>query len=476
MTGLLSKKAISLRKVKSYIFTIMENSLFKTLYVKIHENAEKYYSSVLGTEMHEKFIHDIPDAHLFFKNTDFLSVVSKEEEQLIAALAMAPLFFTHLLERMKIIHTEYSFSELMGGKKNASTGHFQPTVRTALFVLAGTDTAKRIAIIKNSLAPDSPLFRFNILKPLHVDPLVEDDVLECTPEFIYKITSENKEEYQYTYSSAFPATLYTTNETWDDLCLNTRESIDLDEVQSWLKNYQALKNHPLLGKSHKGYKALFYGPPGTGKTISVGLLAKDVKMPVYRIDLSQIVSKWVGETEKNLKYIFDLASNKNWILFFDEGDALFGKRTDNSSANDRYGNQEIAYLLQRMEEFEGIIFLCTNKATNMDDAFKRRFNSRVEFSLPRKEESFMIWKKYVSGLDTVLTDSDLKKIVEKLEVSGASIKNFCKWMTILQYENLHKKSEDLENSGPIDKPRFLTLLNRYFTRYEGKSLDERYFI
>ena len=109
-----------------------------------------------------------------------------------------------------------------------------------------------------------------------------------------------------------------------------------------------------------GYRTLFYGPPGTGKTLCATLIGKKNGMDVYRIDLSMIVSKYIGETEKNLANVFDQAENRNWILFFDEADALFGKRTSTNTSNDRHSNQEIAYLLQRIEDFPGTVVLATN--------------------------------------------------------------------------------------------------------------------
>ncbi|MFM8489056.1 MAG: ATP-binding protein, partial [Bacteroidota bacterium] len=107
-----------------------------------------------------------------------------------------------------------------------------------------------------------------------------------------------------------------------------------------------------------------YGPPGTGKSLTAALIGKEVKREVFRIDLSQVVSKYIGETEKNLAGVFDRASNSQWILFFDEADALFGKRSDTKDAKDRYANQEVAYLLQRIEEYAGVVILATNLKSN----------------------------------------------------------------------------------------------------------------
>src|ERR1044071_9620636 len=119
----------------------------------------------------------------------------------------------------------------------------------------------------------------------------------------------------------------------------------------------------------RGYKALFYGPSGTGKTLTATLLGKQFDRDVYRVDLSQVVSKYIGETEKNLEKIFTRAENRNWILFFDEADALFGKRSNVQSAHDKYANQEVSYLLQRVEDYNGLLILASNFKNNIDEAF-----------------------------------------------------------------------------------------------------------
>ena len=458
---------------KSTFFMLQSD--FLLLNNRISESIKKNFTEEALHELSESNIQNMLQTENGSVSTPQLLERLSEPDRIIAALVLSRYLCPIILNKFRTVQLSYPDNQIIGGRVTEAEKYFQPTVRTALFTLGGTDYGQHLAILHESFRPDSPLFANNILKPLGVDPYMEDAVLECSPEFIYQVVTGGAQEYQYTYHSGFPASLYTTRETWDDLCLNSRETIDLMEVQAWLKNHKRLSENHLLGKSHKGYKALFYGPPGTGKTVSVGLLSRDIGAPVYRIDLSQIISKWVGETEKNLKYIFDLAINKNWVLFFDEGDALFGKRSEQSGANDRYGNQEIAYLLQRMEEHDGILFLCTNKATNMDEAFKRRFNSRVEFFLPRKEESLAIWQKYTSELNLNLEEKDIRKIIDKLQVSGASIKNFCKWMKILQYENLDKTPEQVAANTPISKHQFLELLNKYFSRYEAQSLDPRLF-
>ena len=138
--------------------------------------------------------------------------------------------------------------------------------------------------------------------------------------------------------------------------------------------------------------ALFTGPPGTGKTMAAEVMAHELGLDLYKIDLSSVVSKYIGETEKNLSRIFHEAETSNAILFFDEADALFGKRTQVSDAHDRYANIETSYLLQKMEEYEGVVILATNLRENMDEAFTRRIRFIVEFPFPDAGSRMEIWK------------------------------------------------------------------------------------
>ena len=141
----------------------------------------------------------------------------------------------------------------------------------------------------------------------------------------------------------------------------------------------------------KGVSALFTGPSGTGKTMAAEILANELGLDLYKIDLSSVVSKWIGETEKNLDRIFTAAENANAILFFDEADALFGKRSEVRDSHDRYANVEISYLLQKMEEYEGIAILATNLRANLDEAFVRRLAFTVQFPFPDEESRRRIW-------------------------------------------------------------------------------------
>ena len=186
--------------------------------------------------------------------------------------------------------------------------------------------------------------------------------------------------------------------------------------------------------SHKikpGYRSLFYGPPGTGKSLTACLLGNTFNMDVYRIDLSLVVSKYIGETEKNLSQVFDRAIHQQWILFFDEADALFGKRTPTSSSNDRYANQEVAYLLQRVEDFPGVVILATNLKANIDEAFARRFQSMVYFSMPGPEQRLRIWQQSFPGHIALEEKLDLEDVARKYEMTGGTIINVVRYSCLM---------------------------------------------
>jgi SpoVK/Ycf46/Vps4 family AAA+-type ATPase len=189
-----------------------------------------------------------------------------------------------------------------------------------------------------------------------------------------------------------------------------------------------------------------------------------VDIDVYRIDLSMVISKFIGETEKNLSRVFDRAENKDWILFFDEADALFGKRTEISDAHDRYANQEISYLLQRVEDFPGTVLLATNLKTNLDDAFMRRFQSVIHFPMPGKEERFRIWSTAMPSGVKLARDVNLEDVAGEFELSGASIVNTIQYCLLMSLE-----TNDGTSDGTIDRNLIIRGIRKELQK-EGKTL------
>ncbi|MEP0873408.1 AAA family ATPase [Trichocoleus desertorum AS-A10] len=214
--------------------------------------------------------------------------------------------------------------------------------------------------------------------------------------------------------------------TWDDIVLRPDQLTQLQELCNQAKYRQLVyeewgfEQKLSLGK---GVNALFSGLPGTGKTMAAEVIANELQLDLYRIDLSQIVSKYIGETEKNLDRIFTAAASSNAILLFDEADALFGKRSEVQDAHDRYANIEVGYLLQKMEEYEGIAILTTNLRSSIDDAFVRRLQFIIDFPLPNQQERFQIWQQVWPQKLPKQEDLDFELLARQFEITGACIRN-----------------------------------------------------
>lgn len=171
-----------------------------------------------------------------------------------------------------------------------------------------------------------------------------------------------------------------------------------------------------------GVSILLYGPPGTGKTMAAQVIANELSLPLYRVDIFQISSKYIGETEKNLGVIFDAAAKANVILFFDEADALFSKRTSVGDSHDKYANSETAYLLQKIEEYDGMSILSTNYYNNFDDAFVRRITYSVHLQQPDKETRYTLWTTILPKTAKIDKNVDFKFLADKFDLSGSNIK------------------------------------------------------
>jgi len=214
--------------------------------------------------------------------------------------------------------------------------------------------------------------------------------------------------------------------TWDDIILPADQMLQLREIcaQAEYRNVVygrwGFERKLSLGK---GLNILFCGPPGTGKTMAAEVIARELHLDLYRIDLSQVVSKYIGESEKNLDRIFTAAESSNAILFFDEADALFGKRSEVRDSHDRYANLEISYLLQKMEEYRGTSILATNLRQNLDEAFMRRLQAVVEFPFPDEEYRARIWKNVYPKEAPVAGDVNFAVLGQKIQLAGGNIKN-----------------------------------------------------
>ena len=359
--------------------------------------------------------------------TEFISksigIKLGKEEELICLIALLPYlipgYFDSVVSR---IFPEGTELQELGGVKGISHRGFIPTGETAVFLIAGNDLNLKMRAMQ-FFNPDHVFAKKNILRLESTNEgephlsgriVLNSDVLE---KLLFKGVSRPK------LSTEFPAKYITTQLEWSNLVINETTMVEVETIRNWIAYHESMINEwDLKHKFKEGYKALFYGPPGTGKTFTATLLGKQFNRDVYRIDLSQVVSKYIGETEKNLEKIFQKAEDKNWILFFDEADALFGKRTSVSSAHDRYANQETSYLLQRIEDFNGLVILASNNKANIDQAFLRRFNAIVHFPIPDPVERLHLWKIYLPA-NRSLADDELQTIAEKYEVTGSTILN-----------------------------------------------------
>lgn len=369
-----------------------------------------------------------PDINLT-RNGDYLSSFLTEhtitvQEYALLVIAMAPHIQPNFFESIiqQYLPQGGDFAE-MGGVKGANYRGMLPTGETAQFILGGDLLGTRLHIQK-LLTQDSALIKENILSIEEVkegEPVMSGRLI-LSAEWLNRLLTG--EELAPRFSGDFPAKKIATNMQWDDLVLNGYTLSIINDIKIWLQHNNAIMHDDVLkNKVKPGYRVLFHGPPGTGKTLTATLLGRQFDRDVYRVDLSQIVSKYIGETEKNLEKVFTKAINKNWILFFDEADALFGKRTNVQSSHDRYANQEVSYLLQRIEDFPGLLILASNFKSNMDEAFLRRFQTVVHFAAPNVTERLRLWEKTMPASLQLEDALNLPAISEKYELTGAAILN-----------------------------------------------------
>jgi ATPase family associated with various cellular activities (AAA) len=213
---------------------------------------------------------------------------------------------------------------------------------------------------------------------------------------------------------------------WDDLVLPERQRELLQSISAYLRHRDRVLSDWGYEKAvarTQGLKVLFAGESGTGKTMAAQVLAAELGLEIFRVDLATIVSKYIGETEKNLDRIFGAAEGSNAILFFDEADALFGKRSEVSDSHDRYANIEVAYLLQKMEGYAGAVILATNFRRNIDDAFVRRLDFVIDFPFPEADDRRRIWQLLLPDEAPLAEDIDLDFLAAQFKLSGGAIRN-----------------------------------------------------
>jgi ATP-dependent 26S proteasome regulatory subunit len=257
----------------------------------------------------------------------------------------------------------------------------------------------------------------------------------------------------------------TPRHAWNDLVLPDDQREMLIELVNTVRKRAIVLDGWELGRkltASQGMTALFAGPPGTGKTTGAEIIAAELGLDLYKIDLSTIVSKFIGETEKNLERIFNEAENSNAILFFDEADAIFGKRSEVKDAHDRYANMEVSYLLQRMENYNGVTILATNLRANLDDAFLRRLQFAIDFPFPDEPQRLLIWQTLFPANIQRDKSVDFAKLASRFKLAGGSIRNIIVGAAFLaagdggvvtQKHLLHSTRRELQKMGRLVSDR-----------------------
>ncbi|MBW1298395.1 ATP-binding protein [Aquimarina litoralis] len=398
--------------------------------LELHFQQETIYESI--TDLTVPNIEDKEGSYANFIQEHKLNFA----ERLLLILALVPHLKPEVLNILLTKNKDYDrrYSEFGGVLLEGHLGLI-PTAETAMFLLAGDDLQKRlqyhVLLTQNFIAIQQGMIRISQTKGN--SPLLSS-IWMIANEYVASIITGIP--YQAIYSPDFPAQQLHTKLSWQDLIVSRSTARSLQEIRDWVTHGQTVLEALELGKRLKsGYKSLFYGPPGTGKSMAAALLGKSTGKQVYKIDLSMTVSKYIGETEKNLAKVFDQAQQHDWILFFDEADSLFGQRTQVSSANDRYGNQEIGYLLQRIEDFPGVVILASNLKDNIDEAFTRRFQSMIEFKMPGVEERYQLWQQSFAQKLPLDAEADLWEIAEHYDISGGLMMNVIRKCTLQAVTN-----------------------------------------
>lgn len=448
----------------------MNNSTSKYLYEEF-----QYLEKLIIYRLNNYFFTEqdnieptIPDLDKWqLPTADFIKKNSlTHSEAIVILVALAPHIIPGLFDKAidYKIGASGNFPGI-GGVHGKNSRFFLPTGETVLFLISDNDIEKRI-LVQQFFGAEHIFWEKKILwledmqnrePAMHGKLIMSADYIDL---FIYGIHKSPQ------FSISFPArkispTKEMNQPTINNLVIPEELQEQINEIKSWLIHNDKLMNeYGMKGKLRQGYRALFYGPPGTGKTFTARILGAELNKEVYKIDLSMIVSKYIGETEKNLELLFARAEDKGWILFFDEADALFGKRTNVRDAHDKYANQEVSYLLQRIEDYNGLIILATNMKNNIDDAFIRRFNAILKFPFPDEKQRSLIWQKafpenalFVTKQTNIIEKEGRKKVEEKFisvnisdvvkryEMSGGNIINVVHYAGIKAVEKINSDEE-----------------------------------
>lgn len=341
----------------------------------------------------------------------------------LSAIMLQPAVNTCLVQAMK----DPERRSFIGGYIHEQSLRFSPSYRTLLFFLLGGKTEAYTSLFRQ-LGPRSRLFAEGIA-------LVKDQLMDTALPLIDR-RIEIDEQHLFYFSGGdaprldgsdgFPAELGKTGLSFNDIVLVEETKRQLEDLVKYVRNRKKLLH--LAGNDGRiktNYVTVFTGEPGTGKTVTAKTIGKQFGFPVYVINLSRVISKYIGETEKNLEKVFLRLSGKDCILFFDEADALFGKRIEVKEARDRYANQEVTFLLQKIEEFNAIAILATNIkdiSTAFDKAFQRRIRRVIKFEFPSMFEREILWQSFLPK-GFIMNKQLTERLSRDYQLTGASINN-----------------------------------------------------
>lgn len=340
----------------------------------------------------------------------------------------------------------------VGGLVKRTTQQFIPTLQTVLFILAGSDkTLQQLAY--RQLVMEGSLIKRQIVSLREFEnseSIISDKELipELAEEYVHYFLQGRQPRPDF--GKNFPANILTTDKNWEDLILSphTKRNVDLmiDWVEHGVKFTEETK-----GVFAPGYPVLFYGPPGTGKSLTAALIGKHCDLHVFRVDASQVVSKYIGETEKNLVHLFQRMKVENArhtrksILFFDEADVLFSKRTEVKDAKDKWANMETSVLLPLIEDYGGLAIVATNFEHNLDSAMDRRFQLKVKFAHLSYSERIIMWEKGIPDPFSYPSTAFVSQLA-RYKLSPASIINVLKGSCLLA----HKKGSRLVDKKDLE--------------------------
>lgn len=325
-----------------------------------------------------------------------------DTERTLLLFSLLPHFAPEILRELvaPVQHGLIITNAHVGGYVKRTSQQFIPTLQTVLFACAGTDkTAQQLSY--RELALEGTLIKRQIVS-LHTfeysEPVISDKELipDLAGEYVHFLLQGRQPRADF--GKNFPAKILVTEKTWDQLILTSGTKRNIDLLIDWVEHGQNFSKD-VKGFFTLGYPALFYGPPGTGKSLTAALIGKHCGLNVFRVDASKIVSKYIGETEKNLVSLFERMKlendreSKKPILFFDEADVLFSKRTEVKDAKDKWANMETSVLLPLIEEYGGLVIVATNLEYNLDPAMDRRFQLKIKFPNLSYKERILVWER-----------------------------------------------------------------------------------